>query len=355
MTEDGKKQHPIVLDVYLVSTKIVCALVGVPLNVFIAINITRLCRRFAKPRYIFMLGIMFCDLLAFVPVAVELTYFILPEEYVCRTYVAIIGVPYPLLLLNMSFALSDRYIAIKYPLWHHKKLSVQFTIGFLVISSISFIFLVKFVLIFQIVPLRCEVQFVHSLIVGGSSILLFTLCNIMNFVVYRQTKTILARTRNSKHLTINDSFRIEKENGISHDESDQKPADCQQVTTGMKIVVGNDDQNTILMASVVANETNIPAPGVSVHVDNEQISQIELKATNTLIAGVTSLFTMAFPLILLFFVTHFCRFFGGNSTECNFFWIAPYLKELGLVHAAIYNPLIWLIRNDEFRLVLKSK
>lgn len=354
ITQDGKKQHPIVLDVYLIIIKIVSALIGIPLNVFIAINIIRLCQRFPKPRYIFVLGIIFCDLLAFVPVVIELTYFILPDDSVCRAYVAVVGLPYALLLMNMSFALSDRYIAIKYPLWHRKKMSARFTIGFLVISSLSMIFFLKFVLIFQLVPLRCDARFVHSLIIGGAIVFLFTLCIIINIVVYRQTKTILARSRNLTHLTSNGAIRTKRKKGLPDNELGNgkfEPIDCQQVTIGMSNIVGNDDQNTIVASAV----KEVPSSGLSIHVDNETTSQIELKATHTLIAGVTSLFAMACPLILLLFSIHFCRIITGYPAECKYFlWVGPYLRELGLIHAAIYNPLMWLVRNDEFRLVLKS-
>ena len=51
----------------LIAAKVISCVVGIPLNVFVAVNIIRLRRLHSKPRNIFLLAIIFSNLLIFIP------------------------------------------------------------------------------------------------------------------------------------------------------------------------------------------------------------------------------------------------------------------------------------------------
>ncbi len=353
LTEDGKVQHPINVDLFLIVTKCITSVIGIPLNLLVAIIIIRLRRFHSKPRHIFLLGIIFSDLFIYVPVLIEFVYWNSPVNYVCEAYVAVVGLPYSILLLNMLLALSDRYIAIKNPLWHRKRVTVRFAVICLLLSSASSVFIMKFVYIFGFAPIRCEIWFDHGRVVGLTTVLLFVLCTIANFIVYRQTKTLLQKSRTVKP-EINDI-------GLRTFIQNQETTDVESQAAS-QIYVGNNTNRTpaLIEVQTIGNKTrnatdsNVDtSASMAIHVDSKTLHKMEMEATRTLITSVTSLFAMALPPVLLFLTVYFCRLIG--TFQCSrVSWVAPYFKIFCLIHSSI-NPLIWLLRNDEFRLVLTLK
>ena len=353
LTEDGKVQHPINVDLFLIVTKCITSVIGIPLNLLVAIIIIRLRRFHSKPRHIFLLGIIFSDLFIYVPVLIEFVYWNSPVNYVCEAYVAVVGLPYSILLLNMLLALSDRYIAIKNPLWHRKRVTVRFAVICLLLSSASSVFIMKFVYIFGFAPIRCEIWFDHGRVVGLTTVLLFVLCTIANFIVYRQTKTLLQKSRTVKP-EINDI-------GLRTFIQNQETTDVESQAAS-QIYDGNNTNTTpaLIEVQTIGNKTrnatdsNVDtSASMAIHVDSKTLHKMEMEATRTLITSVTSLFAMALPPVLLFLTVYFCRLIG--TFQCSrVSWVAPYFKIFGLIHSSI-NPLIWLLRNDEFRLVLTLK
>jgi hypothetical protein len=75
---------------------------------------------------------------------------------------------------------------------------------------------------------------------------------------------------------------------------------------------------------------------------------MEMEATRTLVIGVTSLVLTVFPPVIFFFTFFACRLI--DRFDCNNLTVvAPYIRELGLIHA-VYIPLIFLMRNKELRM-----
>ena len=89
---------------------------------------------------------------------------------------------------------------------------------------------------------------------------------------------------------------------------------------------------------------------VRIHVTRSRLSRLEIEATQTLIAGVTSLLVLTCPLLIYFVVLFACR--SWYQEECpNVFNLAPYFLELWLIHA-VFSPVMYLIRNSELSSVL---
>jgi hypothetical protein len=317
-------------DNFLIITKFICCSIGIPLNLLIAITIIRHHRRLGcKPRNIFLLAIIFSYLLFYIAPLIELiSWAFLPAvqstESVCLVFIAVGGLPQALLLLNMILALVDRYVAINFPLLHREKMTVRLASAILLMAAISLIFLLKFVYIARMSPLRCEIWLVHSKVLGFTVLLLFVSCILLNFTVYRKTRILLGECRT---LEIRNSGgidgRVDGENIVDELGSFETP-------------VGINNQRPM-----------------SIHVDKETLSQMEIEATRTLIFGVTSLVVTVCPIIILLLTFLVCRIIG--QIDCSYFiWLATYFKELGLVHA-IYNPLIFLTRNKELRSALTTR
>ena len=130
---------------------------------------------------------------AFIPVLIEFAYFHFPSDILCQCYVAVVGLPYALFLINLLLALADRYAALAYPLWHLKKVSVGFVIRWQIVISICVAIVYKFPYVSHILPLRCEVQLLQVRFISVTLFVLFTCCVSAQFAVYRLTKKILVQ------------------------------------------------------------------------------------------------------------------------------------------------------------------
>jgi dopamine receptor D1 len=196
LNENGDIFNPVQIDSILMMGNFLCCLVGIPLNVSVALTIIHHRRLHRKPRNIFLLGIIFSNLSFFVPAVIKLIYWAFySSEFLCQSYVAIVGVPQVLLSLNMLLALIDRYVAINHPLLHRKKMTVRLASAIVLLSSTLIVFLLKFIYIFDLVPLRCEVWLVHVKIVLIILIVMFTSSIALNVIVYRQTKNYLSESQ----------------------------------------------------------------------------------------------------------------------------------------------------------------
>ncbi len=255
----------------------------------------------------------------------------------------------------MLLALIDRYVAIKKPMWHRKKVTVCRVGCCLLLGSASVTFVLKFLYIFGLAPLRCEIRQIHNRVLGWIRMILFILCIIINIIVYRQSRTLLQESRTLDPLKSAKKIRISYQNErLNEEHNDQNIAVDRNIGIIMEPIQPTTEETETQNAAVATvSVANNPSSSMTIHVNGETLSRMEIEATRTLIAGVTSLFVMASPLIVYFLAANSCRFFS-NNLECNrFIWVAPYLKELGLFHT-VYNPLIWLLRNNEFRLVVNK-
>ena len=354
----GEPENPINLNGILIVLKCACSIIGIPLNLLIAITIISLRRLHSKPRNIFLLGITFSNLLIFVPAVIEIIYWILPLESVCQVYMVVVGLPYAILLLNIFLALTDRYAAIKYPKWHRKKVTVRFVIVFLLVTSAFFAFLLKCVYIFGLVSLRCEISVVHSKVLGVITIGFFSSCIIMHFMVYRQTRIFLRGSQPKSSAVKHEISTISARSQVLIIADEDRPQQAEAI---------GDDQHinfeAIELAPIESSPQNATSSisrkhhPIKIHhvLNNGVLNQMEVDTTRNLVTGVASLFLMACPPILFFLAVHSCRLFSQNHFECSTFnWFAPYFKELWLIHA-VYNPLVWLLKNNEFNAIFKTK
>nr|CAH0103943.1 unnamed protein product [Daphnia galeata] len=336
LTESGEVFNPIDIDTFLIVGYIICCLIGIPLNLSIAVTIIRLRRFHRKPRNIFLLGIIFSYLSFFIPAIVKLIYSgIDPDDSLCRVYVSVMGVPQGLLSVNMLLALADRYVAINHPLLHREKMTVRFASVVIIFSSIFTVFLLKFVYIVGLAPLRCELWLVHGEIILIFLTILFVLCTALNLIVYRQTRTLLCESRMICPSQDEDRRQIARVNGPQ--------IEWIELATIENVLSITCDNNSATVARSTSN----------MHVNRRKFSQMEIEATCNLISGVTSLVVVTLPPTI--FVSSYlaCRLI--TDSECTHMnrW-SPYLIDLGLINI-VFSPLIFLSRNKELRTAIASQ
>jgi hypothetical protein len=333
LTQTGDVFNPVNLDdtKYAIA-QFACCLIGIPLNISIAITLIRHRRLRKKPRNIFLLAIILSNLSFFIPTVIKLIYWgFYPVEPLCRVYVALVGVPHGLLSLNMLLALADRYLAINHPLLHREKMTVRFASIVILLSSISTVFCLNFVYIVGLAPLCCEVGLVQAKIILMILTILFLSCATLHLVVCRQTKILLGTIFPST----NDAAGQRNGNQI----------ECIELA-----VIGNESVNERVSTIITNDDCSSIRTSMSIHVNKRKLSQIDLETTRTLISGMTSLLITTLPPVIFLSSFLACRLI--SQSECSHFnWLAPYMIELGLINV-VCSPLIILIRNKDLRTAL---
>jgi hypothetical protein len=206
-------------------------------------------------------------------------------------------------------------------------MTVRLASAIVLLSSTFIVFLLKFIYIFDLVPLRCEVWLIHVKIVLIILTVMFASSIALNVIVYRQTKNHLSESQCYAPST-NDDFQI------------------QNVIFDVENVV----IDSVNGSAVPAGDYSIPMTPMSIHVNREKLDQMEIEATRTLIIGVTSLTVTALPPTIFVSIFLACRLMSqSNCSQMN--WMAPYMIELGLVNI-VCSPLIFLVRNKELKTAL---
>ncbi|EFX73280.1 hypothetical protein DAPPUDRAFT_110001 [Daphnia pulex] len=331
-TTDGHLQDD--LDTFLIVSKFISCSVGIPLNLSVVVAITRNRQLRNQPRNIFLLGIIFSYLVFFVPAIIELIDWKLSSmlESVCQANVAVIGPPHALLLLNMSLALIDRYVAINHPVWYRQKMTVSLASALVILSSAFIVLIVKFLYILGLgadAKNSCQMWNVHTRTLAVVLVILFSICTALNLIVYRQTPNSDDSTHRMEPMTAEGE-------GVEWVEFDD---------------FGNEsriNQTTSAIGSLVDDlSASIRSMPVIIHLD-DVMSATEIKATRTLIVGVTSFVATAYVSVV--FVSSFfaCRMILGELQCGNLTWMGRYLGELSLI-PAFYGSLIFLMGNQELR------
>ena len=296
---------PIRKDVSLVILKMLCLIIGIPLNGIIIWIVLREPEMRTKSRHIFLIGITFSNFVAFVPAILEIVHFFQQSDLLCRCFIFLMGLPDIFLLLNIFLSLLDRYLAIRDPLWHRLHVTVPRVVFWLVVGFAASTLGGKFVFIFQLVELRCEMKLAAVKTLGCILSVLFILCIVARVTVYLQTRKLLL-------------------------------VDHVQETNHMEMVVVHNDHSS-------------PPTWGTIHLNQRTLRRMEIEATRTLVAGVTSLFVLTFPMFVLFVAINICYLLFRNDFYCIncFNFLGNYFKQLGLIHA-IYHPIIYLAWNEEF-------
>ena len=333
---NGTIKNPIDRNAFFMTFELIVSIVGILMNISIACVIVFDKHLRNKPRNIFLLGLVLSNLLASIRLCMEFSYFVSPNHELCQAYIATAGLPYVLFLTNMLLALFDRYAAIFHPLWHKEKVTVRLAVFSQLIASISISVIFKFAYIAQFIPLNCEMQLTQFKIVAVIFLILFLSCIVLQVVVYRRTRQIIANYGRSKRGR---TARKEK-----------------RVSFNFLIVIFNLIAQQIIEQPIPANyvgESVFNSKLLDVHVSDSSINRLEIEATTTLIASVTSLSVVSGPIILFSFFIFICQLYIRNHVCNSISWLAPYFPAIISLHV-VYHPIFYFFRSTELKSVAKK-
>ena len=114
------------LNIYTVVLYTICCLVGLPVNVLIAV---RTIRKSSHPNTdnIFLLSTIFSSIFTLVETVVEVALYFWPgsNKYVCLFVFSNVDLPFALFSFNLFLALIDRYVSVTYPSRRHQQAEVN--------------------------------------------------------------------------------------------------------------------------------------------------------------------------------------------------------------------------------------
>ena len=331
---NGTIKNPIDRNAFFVKFEFTVSTVGILMNMLIAGIIIFDKHLRTKPRNIFLLGLVISNLLASFPVFMEFSYSISPSQELCQMYVATVGLPYALFLTNMLLALVDRYAAIVHPLWHREKVTVRLAVFSQLVASISISVIFKFAYIAQFIPLNCELRLIQLKIIPFILLILFSICIVLQIIVYRRTRKILVERRSK---------------------GGKAKATNTRVFTNFPVIIFNLVAQQIfqLIPALPVGESASTPESLSVHISDSSINRLEIEATTTLVASVTSLSVVTCPVILLPLAVFICRLYFGNHICSTISSLAPYVKAFVVFHI-VYHPTFYFLRSSELSSAAKK-
>ena len=308
-TDDSRGKLPIDdSNFFLLVTNIVGSVIGIPLNFLIAILIISLRRLHSKSRNIFILAVIFSNLLSFLPTVIQLVYWCYPIESLRQIYIETVGLPPVVLLFSALLGLIDRYVAMQYPLWRRKKITIRrVRIGcFLMFASVIAPLLLRVLYIavgLSPAPGR-DAEIAETKVREWIKIVLFVSCIVIHSTVYRKTRNLLRETNSiiEEENTVNDEFR--------------------------------------------------PTPPTSC-VNNGIGKEVETARTWVVVVAVFILTTC--PVVFFASALAFCYLINYVDCVDYFNWMTLYAEQLVYIIHAACNPVVWLVKNDELQFVFKTR
>jgi len=309
--DNGEIKSAIYVNLTLLVLKIISCSLGIPLNLIaiLLVLFKQNSNTSYRPRDVFSLATLFSNLLMFFPAHLEIAYFFYPaNKFICVLYVATAGLPEVFISQSNILSLIDRLVAIQFPLWHIDKVTVPWSILWVIVSFVVAVFVNKFLYVFQLVELDCHIHLVANRIPIISVGVLFTLCLTLRVTVFFQTR---------KLIRLNEDL----------------PADnfAEAVTADTKNINLRRKNTLIDLQQKKMNE--------------ETLRRIEDETTKTVISGVTMLLVFTFPRLIFPIVITVCKTHYHENYRVLVRWV-PYFKQLG-PFSAMCHPIVHLYFNTK--------
>lgn len=164
-------------------------------------------------------------------------------------------------------------------------------------------------------------------------LVMFILCIAGELVVYQKVKELLRTGSPSQMRTISLSVTAVRRARTAGSTVDSSPPEGPTAA----VTTESEEQFTLNVR----------------HVTSQSISELELEAAQTLKAGILSLTVVVGPFIIFTFTLVVCKLVGSDACR-TIAWMAPFFKELIVVHA-VYHPIVFLKKSKEFTKAVKDR
>ena len=174
--------------VYVFIFNIVNCLMALPLNLYIALIILSTNRLRNQPKYVMKVITASSSLLTLLKDGQEAIYYIEPSEMLCQSSIFTLAWPPVFLMFNTFLTLVDRTVAINKPQFYKENVTPIVVIVSSLLLNFTLVFLLDFVYIFGVEPLRCAYQTPHLLTLIITWFTLFSSCVALASLIYDKTR-----------------------------------------------------------------------------------------------------------------------------------------------------------------------
>ena len=193
-TEGGAFKYSLALNKYFaIILGVSICFAGFPINfdILTRILIDKTLRK--KPRCILQLFATLSSIFVLSLNGLKLIYFVLgPFDLLCLFIMSIVGLPYNHLLFNLFLSFFDCFIAITFPLWQRRNVTVRLILFCLIVLNLLLALAIKWIFITGQLPvLICALQTNHFLPMEVSALVLLVLCVVSLIGVFIQTWGVL--------------------------------------------------------------------------------------------------------------------------------------------------------------------
>jgi len=360
---------PVFMDTFLACGNLVCALLGVPMNLVIIIFII-FCRRLRRqPRNIIWIGIGFSNIFILLMNMIELSLFYSPEATeLCHVKFFLNGLPGATLLMNNFFSLVERYLAIFHLLWYRRCVTVRLVSGIQLSSFILLLFLMKSHFIFGLAEVKCTVAHPLDRTIYFFFIIFFlVLCFFGQLTLYKMIKKYLEipgtnedqNTNGGINTTINSGgAAAAATSNIQQDSPITAPPPERNKESHIVI-----EEEAIEALQEDINQTIGQQNHQFVRIRNQMVSRLELEATRNVILNVGLLLLVASTWMTSTASTLICQAYTISTNkytdeeqkskavveQCSpYHWAISYTRFILLIAHSIYQSICYVIRSKDF-------
>lgn len=149
-------------------------------------------RQLRYPRHLFWAAISFVECIFLIQCALELTVILNHNYLACRLYVILASVDYSILLLLLSLAAFDRYLAIVRYEWYKQSVTNQGVLFVIVITSmLTFVIITSPFWTGYKSIYTCTLNLAHVHWVLAWNLFLGILCVVLHYRIFRESKTLI--------------------------------------------------------------------------------------------------------------------------------------------------------------------
>lgn len=173
--------------------------VGLFLNCFVLL-IVSCCRQLRFPRHVFWAAVSFVDCIFLAEIVLELAVKVNHDRLACRFFVLLASADYSILLICLSLAAFDRYLAIARYEWYKRKVTIKSVILLLTgLSSLTFIIITcPFWTGYKSID-SCTVNMTMVHWVFAWDLLLGFVCVILHVKIFIQSRNVIREYLPSFH------------------------------------------------------------------------------------------------------------------------------------------------------------
>ena len=346
--------YSILMDNFVATNNFFCGVVGIPLNVLIAAYIV-MTPRLHNSRNIVWLGVAFSNVLVLFQHLIEFYAYLFQSETANQIFSLVLGLPYASLALNLFLSLIDRYISIAYSPWYKRKVTNTLIVSGQIGCFSIICVLMKGPYLLEIFPFPAGITTTQLKLYSIAGFFTSLLCVFGQVFLYSKVKCFLRLEKDmdasssANRGTYNQQGRTTQK--TTEFMGEEQPRESEQEHS-------LDDSHLHKAATSSLQGPAVTTSPHFIHMGDQVISRLELKAACQALDSVTLLFLFFLPPTVVLVTTIYADCSSSNRPirqECStYLWTLAYTRGL-MVFYTVVNPIFFFRRSPDLSHALNRR